>query len=279
MLLAACLLSQLLSAAIPARASEQIPQGVTIDAPDGLSTPIYAQPSTGSDLLGIALQGDILEAQGVSGEFVQVRLPAAKTASGYVIAAHTKPWTPPKSQGIPTMYLILGALVLLVGGAVAFFVLRARKTEEAVQHAASIPASIRRAEDLYRAGDYGEAIREFKSYIDLQGGEVRNPDVYRRLTVCYQNTNEIREAAKAWEKMRSVGGLKNLDDYALGVELMSALGRDGEAADIYEQLLPRESDEDKRCEIHKKLFDIYRRIRNGERLGTSRDEAEIPRYC
>ncbi|MBI5250537.1 MAG: tetratricopeptide repeat protein [Desulfomonile tiedjei] len=265
-MLAVCVISQIWSAATPARASEQFPEGVIVDAPDGLSTPIYAQTSPGSDLLGIALQGDILETLGVAGDYVQVRLPADKKVSGYVLKAHTKPWVPPKKQGIPIMYLMLGCLAILIGGAVAFFVLRARKSQEAVHHAASIPASIKRAEELYRAGDYGEAIREFKSYIELQGGEVRNPDVYRRLTVCYQNTNEIKEAARSWERMRSLGGLKNLDDYTLGVELMSSLGKEAEAAEIYEQLLQHESDEDKRCEIHRKLFDIYRRIKNGDKL-------------
>lgn len=248
------------------RATEQFPAAVQVEAPDGLSTPIFSKPAPGSEPLGIALQGDILESRGVEGEFVQVRLPGHRQASGYVLKAHTVPWEPPKSGGIPPLFIGLGLLAAIVGGVAAYLVFRAKKTKEADHQAASIPASIKRAEELYRAGDYGGAIREFKSYIDLQGGEVRNPDVYRRLTVCYQNTNEIKEASRSWEKMRSLGGLKNLDDYALGVELMSALGREVEAAEIYEQLLQHENDEDKRCEIHKKLFEIYRRIKNGPRV-------------
>lgn len=248
------------------RATEQFPEAVKVEAPDGLSTPIYSKPAVGSDLLGIALQGDILEVRGVEGEFLQVRLPNHRQVSGYVVKAHAVPWEPPRSGGIPPLLLGLGLLAVIVGGVVAYLVFRVKKTKEADQQAASIPASIKRAEELYRAGDYGGAVREFKSYIDLQGGDVRNPDVYRRLTVCYQNTNEIREASRSWEKMRSLGGLKNLDDYALGVELMSAQGRDAEAAEIYEQLLQHENDEDKRCEIHKKLFEIYRRIKNGPRV-------------
>jgi tetratricopeptide (TPR) repeat protein/serine/threonine protein kinase len=265
-LLAVCVFFQFWSAASLVRASEQFPEAVQVEAPDGLSTPIYSKPALGSEPLGIALQGDILESRGMEGEFVRVRVPGDKKASGYVLKAHTAPWEPPKTKGIPSLFLGLGLLAVIVVGAAAYLVFRVKKTKEADHQAASIPASIKRAEELYRAGDYGGAIREFKSYIDLQGGEVRNPDVYRRLTVCYQNTNEIKEASRAWEKMRSLGGLKNLDDYALGVELMSALGREAEAAEIYEQLLQHENDEDKRCEIHKKLFEIYRRVKDGRRV-------------
>ncbi|AFM22827.1 protein kinase domain-containing protein [Desulfomonile tiedjei] len=250
-----------------ASAKENLPEAVQISAPDGLSTNIYSHPEKKSDLLGIALQGDILEVRGVQGEFYEIRLSVDKKVSGFVLRDHTSPYedTDKKSVLTPTV-IAIGAVIALIALAAGFLVFRARKTHETAQQVASIPASIKRGEELFRAGEYGEAIREFRSYISLQGGEVRNPDVYRRLTVCYQNTNEIREAALAWEKMRSLGGLKNLDDYSLGVELMSALGREAEAANIYEQLLQHENDEDKRCEIHKKLLDIYRRLKDGKKV-------------
>lgn len=250
-----------------ASAKDNLPEAVQVDAPDGLSTNIYGKPEKKSDLLGIALQGDILEVRGTQGEFYEIRLPADKKVSGFVLRDHTRVYesTDKKSILSPTV-IGIGVIIALIAAVAGFLVFRARKTQETAHQVASIPASIKKGEELFRAGEYGEAIREFRSYISLQGGEVRNPDVYRRLTVCYQNTNEIREAALAWEKMRSLGGLKNLDDYSLGVELMSALGREAEAANIYEQLLQHESDEDKRCEIHKKLLDIYRRLRDGKNV-------------
>ena len=143
---------------------------------------------------------------------------------------------------------------------------RRRRTKDAEKLAASIPAAIKRAEEFYRSGDYEHAIKEFNRYISLQGGEVRSPDVYRRLTVCYQKTDETREAAKAWEKMRSLGGLKGLEDYTVGAELMGALGREADAAEIYESLLESQSDEDRQYEIHEKLFNTYRKIKEPKKL-------------
>ncbi len=60
----------------------------------------------------------------------------------------------------------------------------------------------------------------------MHGGDIRNPDVYRRLAVCYQRTDEIQEAVRNWEKMREIAGLKRAEDYMLGVDLMSAFGRE-----------------------------------------------------
>lgn len=244
-------------------AQEQSPTAVQIDAPDRLSTKAYAKPSRDSEIIGIALHRGIYEVSGTSGEFVEIVMPDSGT-TGHVLKAHTIPWAAPKAQGLSPEILwtiVIGVTFFAVVGMIVAWT-RAKKKKVAEVRAASIPASIKRAEELFRAGDYAVAVREFKSYLDLQGGDVRNPDVYRRISVCYQNVGESREAARAWEKMRDLGGLKGMEDYALGVSLMMSLGKESEAAQIYEQLLETEVDEAKRLDIHKTLYHTYRRLKD-----------------
>ena len=151
-------------------------------------------------------------------------------------------------------------MVIAIGIA-AFFAIRAKKDKEAANQAAAIPNAIRRAEEYFRAGEYAQAIADFSNYLRLQGGEVRNPDVYRRLAVCYQKTEQVREAAGSWEKMRELGGVKTIDDYTLGVELMIAQGKEAEAAELYEDLLQQDAAQDKELEIRKKLVEAYRKLK------------------
>ena len=47
--------------------SAQLTQAVKIVAPDRLSVKVYKQPSASSEMLGIALDGDILEMLGTKG--------------------------------------------------------------------------------------------------------------------------------------------------------------------------------------------------------------------
>jgi len=246
--------------------SAQLTQAVKIVAPDRLSVKVYKQPSASSEMVGIALDGDILEMLGTKGEFIEVKLPD-KTAPGFVPKDYTVPWSAPAdSSFIPkALFLIIPALVLAAVG-IALFLVRSRKKAAAVKEAAGIPATIKRAEELYRAGDFFDATREFNRYLTLHGGEVRNPDVYRRLAVCYQRTEDIQEAVRNWEKMRSLAGLKRAEDYMIGVELMSACGREAEAAEIYEQFLETERDEEATVEVHEKLFHIYRRLDDPKKL-------------
>ena len=246
--------------------SAQLTHAVKIVAPDRLSVKIYKQPSASSEMVGIALDGDILEMLGTKGAFIEVKLPD-KTAPGFVPKDYTVPWSAPSdSSFIPrVLFFIIPVLILAAVGIGLFFV-RSRKKAEAAKEAAGIPATIKRAEELYRAGEFLDAIREFNKYLALHGGEVRNPDVYRRLAVCYQRTEDIQEAVRNWEKMRSLAGLKRTEDYMIGVELMSACGREAEAAEIYEQFLETERDEEATVEVHEKLFHIYRRLDDPKKL-------------
>ncbi len=256
-----CSLCHLL--AFTASATE-FPDAIKIVAPDRLSVQIYTQPKIGAEVLAIALHGDVLEVSGEKDGFIEVRLPAKKV--GYVAKENTLPWEPPAKESSMAWLIGLAVVAIAIGGVIGFLALRRRRTRDAEKHAASIPAAIKRAEEFYRSGDYEQAIKEFNRYISLQGGEVRSPDVYRRLTVCYQKTDEIREAAKAWEKMRSLGGAKGREDYTVGAELMGALGREADAAEIYESLLESLSDEDRQYEIHEKLFNTYRKIKEPKKL-------------
>ena len=252
--------------------ANEFPDAVKVVAPDRLSVQIYTQPRIGSEVLAIALHGDVLEAAGTKDGFIEVRL--ADKRVGYIAKEYAVPWEPPVKERSIAWLVVLGALAASSAAVVVFFVLRARRKKDVEKHAASIPVAIKQAEDYYRSGDYEQAIKGFNRYLSLQGGEVRSPDVYRRLTVCYQKTGEIRESAKAWEKMRSLGGLKGLDDYTVGAELMVCLGKEAEAAEIYELLLESEPDEDKRYEIHENLFNTYRRIKEPKKLITQAIELE-----
>ena len=261
--LALCTVSVGWFGSVDAWSQEQFPKAVQIDAPDRLSTRIYAQPAKDSEIIGIALQGGIYEVVSISGDFVEIHM-ADSGANGYILMAHTQPWAPPPPKRLSPVILwaiAIGAGIIVVAG-VIYAWSRVKKTKVAEVRAASIPASIKRAEELFRAGEYSDAIGEFRSYLQLQGGDVRNPDVYRRLSVCYQNLGEIREAAKSWEKMRDLGGLKGVEDYALGVSIMMALGKEVEAAHIYEQLLETEMEEEKRLEIHETLYETYRKLKD-----------------
>ncbi|HMK35264.1 MAG TPA: protein kinase [Desulfomonilaceae bacterium] len=246
-------------------AETQFPKAIKIVAPNGFSTSVYTKPSTASEVLGIAFNGTVMETVGAQGEFIEVRVPD-KQANGFVLKEHTTIWEPPQKKGISLLFVGLAGFAVLVAAGILLYFLKARKAEELAKVAASIPASIKRGEELYRMSDYEGAIKEFNSYLNLQGGEVRNPDVYRRLTVCYQNVNDIKNAAHAWEKMRSLGGLRTMEDYTLGVELMIALGRETQAAEIYEHLLEKETDEERRFDIHKKLFETYRRLKDSQKI-------------
>lgn len=233
---------------------------IKIQAPNGMNTEIYKEPGHGAEIIDIALQDDIFEALGRESGFVRIRLPSGR--EGYVHAAFTVPFKTER-QSVVTQYIIMGVIALFAAAAIAaFFFVRARKSAGLDRRAVEIQELIREAEDLFRAGDCEGAIREFQRYLALQGGEVRNPDVYRRLTVCYQRTNQFHEAAMAWEKMRDLGGLKSLEDYALGMELMSAMGKKAQAAEIYEDLLHVETDKDEVIEIRKKLYDMYHHLGN-----------------
>ncbi|MGO9566749.1 MAG: protein kinase domain-containing protein [Desulfomonilaceae bacterium] len=244
--------------------AREFPDAIKIVAPDRLSVQIYTEPRVGSEVLAIALHGDVLEAAGAKDGFIEVRLANKKV--GYIVKENAVPWQPPVKERSMAWLIGLAVVVIAIGGAIGFLALSRKRTKDAEKLAASIPAAIKQAEEFYRSGDYERAIKEFKRYISLQGGEVRSPDVYRRLTVCYQKTDETREAAKAWEKMRSLGGLKGLDDYTVGAELMGALGREADAAEIYESLLESQTDEDRQYEIHEKLFNTYRKIKESKKL-------------
>ncbi len=240
-------------------------QAIKIVAPDAVSVPVYSQPNTASDLVNIALNNDILEVVGDRGEFLEVRVPS-KNAVGFVQKQFTVPWTQAHQSSFTPLILGIGAVVLLVGIIAALILLKKKKEEENNLLVESIPAAFRNGEEMFRMGDYEGAVREFNRYIELQGGEVKNPDLYRRLTVSYKNIGEMREAIKSWEKMRDLGGLSSVDDHSLGVELKLAWGREAEAAEIYEQLLSIEPDEDKRLEVHQNLLDMYRRLKNAPML-------------
>ncbi|MFZ5868367.1 MAG: protein kinase domain-containing protein [Thermodesulfobacteriota bacterium] len=240
------------------KADKTFPEAVKIEAPDNLSTNILSSPRRGADVLAIALHGDVLEVVGREGDYYRVRIPEQLTF-GYVLQAHTVPWRLPRALG-PNWPLILAGVALLVAvlAAFAFVQLKARRAKRAEDRAAATAAAIRNAEESFRAGDYAQAIQEFTEYLALQGGDVRNPDVYRRLAVCYRKTDQLREAAQCWEKMRALGGLKGAEDHALGVDLMTSLGQQEQAAAIYEQLLQGPIDEEASLDIHRKLIDIYR---------------------
>ncbi|MCA1961517.1 MAG: protein kinase, partial [Desulfomonile sp.] len=88
----------------------------------------------------------------------------------------------------------------------------------------------------------------------------------RRLCVSYKKTDQFEQAAIAWEKVKALGGLKTPDDYALGIEILTAQGKYALAAETCLQLIAMETDEDKLYEIRKSLFEIYRRSKNAEKL-------------
>lgn len=246
-------------------AQEAVPEAVRIDAPDGLSTKIRKSAGPTGEVVGIALQGDVLEVVAKEGEYYKVRL-GAEGKTGFVLEAHTLPWELPKGESGFPLVTVLIVIVVVVGGIGGVLFLRAKKAKDVERHTASVSAAVKNAEDLFRVGEFDEAAREFEAYISLQGGDVRDPDVYRRLAVCYQKTDRFPEAARSWEKMRALGGLRTMDDYSLGVELMRALGRETEAADIFENLLASETDAEKVREIRKKLYETYRRNKQPAKL-------------
>ncbi len=247
-------------------AEERLPEGVAVNAPNGISANIYSKPDTGSDVITIVLQGNSIEVLGRAGKFLKVRVPATRDA-GYVLEAETVPTRLVEDTGRSWLMIIgLCVLVAALVAVPAIFFLRAKETKEVQERSIGISESIRKAEELFRAGEYAEAIKQFNRHVELQGGTVRNPDVYRRLAVCYQKTDQFREAAQCWTKMRDLNGLKGLEDHVLGVELMTALGKEGEAANIYEKLLDGDIDEDTEHDIRKKLVGIYRHLKDAKRL-------------
>ncbi len=248
-----------------ALAQERMPEAVKIDAPDGLSTKILKTPEDAGEILGIALHGDVLEVTGKTGDYYEVRY-GDSGGKGFVLESHTLPWELPKQESGSTLYIILIVIVVAAAGVGCAFLFRAKRSKDVEDHAASVASAVRDAEDYFRAGEFADAAREFEKYVSLQGGDVRNPDVYRRLAACYQKIEQYHEAARCWEKMRALGGLKTMDDYSLGVELMRALGRENEAAEIFENLLETETDEERIYEIRKKLYETYRRNKQPEKL-------------
>jgi tetratricopeptide (TPR) repeat protein len=244
----------------------QVSHAVKIVAPDKLSVKIHSQPSPTSEILGIAFDGDILEVVGPKGNFIEIKLPD-KTVSGFVAQEHTVPWSPPaESRRFPRILFVVIPTLLLCAMGVGLYFIRSRKQQEAVKEAVSIPATIKRAEELYRAGEFSDATKEFNRYLAMHGGDIRNPDVYRRLAVCYQRTDEILEAVRNWEKMREIAGLKRAEDYMLGVDLMSAIGSEARAAEIYEEFLETGPNEETTIQIHEKLFHIYLRLDDPKKL-------------
>jgi len=237
---------------------------VMIVAPDQRATKVYNQPSPKAGILAIVVHGEVLEALGSQGGYVQVRLPDSK-GEGFVLEAHTVPWQPPEKQGSPVVPLAI-ALVALAAAVGGFLYLRAKRAREVERDASLISESIRLAEEFFRSGDYPAAIEEFNRHLKLQAGEVRNPDVYRRLSYCHLKTGDPKEAALCWEKMKALGGLKTTQDYSLGVEIMTSLGKEATAAEIYETLLRMEQDDERAYDIHKTLFGIYRRLKNPRKL-------------
>jgi tetratricopeptide (TPR) repeat protein len=246
---------------------EGMPEAVRIIAPDGLSTPIYSDPSASSRNAGLAFHGDIMEKLGEQDGFIEIPLPEGEGA-GFVLKEHTETWEPPRPESsIPSWVIAAAAGLLVIIGIVIFLVMRSAKKTQAIQaHRAAISNSIRNAESHFKAGRYEEAAQEFQKYIKLQGEQMRTPDVYRRLTSCYKALEDYPAAAKAWDKMKSIGGLQTMEDYTLGVEIMMAMGEDSTAASIYEQLLSHETNPERIKEIRKKLFDTYRRIKEPGKL-------------
>ena len=239
---------------------------VQIVAPDQAATKVFSQPSPGSKVVAVAAHGEVLEIMGHTGGYVQVRLPESK-GTGYVLETHTIPWQPADKPGRFPLIPVAIAVVVLAGAVVGGLLYRkTQKAKEVERRASFISASIKTAEEFFRSGDYPAAIDEFKRYLELQGGEVRDPDVYRRLSYCHLKTGEANEAALAWEKMKDRGGLKTTQDYALGVEIMTALGKEATAAEIYETLLRMEQDDERAYDIHKNLFIIYRHLKNPRKL-------------
>ena len=241
-------------------------QTVRVVAPDGLSTKVYSRPSLSSEVVATALHGELLEALAEKDNFIEVSLPDRKI-SGFLPMAHTTPWSPPPKSGLSIIWIVLIVVVVLglVGGG-AWFYVRAKRTARDASKAAQIPLTIKRAEELYRTGEYGAAIDEFNAYLAMQEGQMRNPDVYRRLAVCYHKIGETKEALQEWEKMRSIAGLRTSYDYTIGVELLTALGKEAEAAQIYEEFLESDVDRERIHEIHEKLFEAYRKLKDPAKL-------------
>ncbi len=247
---------------------EDMPEAVRIKAPDGFSTPILSAPDSSARTAGLAFQGEVMEKVGEENGFVEVPLPEEGQGTGFIPKENTETWETPRPEtGLPVWIIgIIGGIVIISVAGTLLYLRSAKKTQKALEHSTAISNSIRSAEGHFKAGEWEEAALNFQKYLRLQGDEVRNPDVYRRLTACYKNLEDYPAAAKAWDKMKSVGGLQNMDDYSLGVEIMMALGEEQTAASIYEQLLQRETSETKRKEIRKKLFDTYRKIKEPSKL-------------
>ncbi len=261
--LVACILVQFCLVPVTHCGQAEFPEAVKIVAPDQQTTSVLSQPKHRAETIGLVFHGDILEKLGEENDFVKVRLPDTDRP-GFVPKQHTELWVaPPARKTSPLLWALIIVLTGGLGGALAFFFFRSKKsTRDAAKHTASISSSIKRAEADFTGGNYEQAAAEFKNYLRLQGGEVRDPDVYRRLTVCFQKMNDIEQAAGSWEKMRSLGGLQSIDDYTLGVELMMAVGEEASAASVYEQLLTHETDKNRRLDIHNRLVEIYRSLKD-----------------
>jgi tetratricopeptide (TPR) repeat protein len=264
MIFVLCTAPYLMNSEFSAWAQEKIPVKIRIVAPGGFAR-IYVKPEASADMMQIALDTEVFETVSVQGQFYEIRVPD-KNVTGFVLKEDTEPWKDPVKPGIPVFYIVMGLLGLLGIGAAVYFGLKAKKERETAKYAAAIPNAIKRAEEYFRAGDYAQAINDFNQYLRLQGGEVRNPDVYRRLAACHQRTGETSKAAENWEKMRELGGVKTIDDYSLGVELMLAQGKEAAAAELYEDLLNQDASHEKELEIRQKLVEAYRKLKQTRKL-------------
>ncbi|MEW6348013.1 MAG: tetratricopeptide repeat protein [Thermodesulfobacteriota bacterium] len=252
-------------ALVPAAFSdEKLPKAIKITASEGL-TRIFTEANEASEPLSMAVDGAVYQVSGEAGDFWEIKVPE-KNTSGYLPKAYALSWSaPPPPVNVGFVVGIAVFALVLVGG-IVFGLLHARKGKGEQQRLDAIRDSMNKGEEYFRSGAYPEAIGEYNRYLSLQGGQVRFPDVYRRLSLCYQRTGQTRDAAKSWEKMRSLGGLKTMDDYTLGAEIMRALGQEDHAAAIFEELLAHEQDEEKKEAIHQSLFEIYRQQRNADGL-------------
>ncbi|MFH0821138.1 MAG: tetratricopeptide repeat protein [Pseudomonadota bacterium] len=276
-IIASLILFCLLGCTGDALSDESFPSTVRIIAPKD-PVQILRRPNPTAEIITIALDGQLLEVLGIEGDYLKVRLDDSPEP-GYLMKKYASAYTAPKKETSYWWLAALGVIVAIAGGAGGFAFWSMKKAREAERRAAAIKESIRYGEELFRSGEYDAAIREFRRHIDLQDGEIRNPDVYRRLAECCRQTERLEEAAAAWEKMRALGGLKKTEDHTLGVDIMVAQGKHAEAAQIYEQLLQSESDSEKIYDIRKKLFAAYRRLRDHKKLVRHADEllrGEIP---
>ena len=107
--------------------AKEFPDAIKIVAPDRLSVQIYTQPKLGSEVLAIALHGDVLEASGTRDGFIEVRLPDKKV--GYVAKDNAVPWQPPVKKRSMAWLIVLAVVAIVIGAVIVFLVLRTRRNK------------------------------------------------------------------------------------------------------------------------------------------------------